>query len=168
MNSRTVLRSLIFIFFSTPLTILKRARSPYPFCSHFTTAHCGESCRGNAFLCRCGGLDTSSEALNRVFLMVFRGDSSLCILDESLQRFLALLLLCSFCPFGRSKIADGTHISETIAGNWEKFSTSNKRTSARPHWSRYRLCAKLRKRGQAESIDEMMLRSRAWLLLVME
>ena len=114
------------------------------------------------------GLDTSSEALNRVFLMIFRGDSSLCVLDESLQRSLALLLLCSFCPFGRSKIADGTHISGTIAGNWEKFSTSNKRTSARPHWSRYRLCAKLRKGGQAESMDEMMLRSRAWLLLVIE
>ena len=113
-------------------------------------------------------LDTSSEALNRVSLMVFRVDSTLCILDESLLHFLALLLLCSFCPFGRSKIADGTHISGTIAGNWEKFSTSNKRTSARPHWSRYRLCAKLRKRGQAESMDEMMLRSRAWLLLVIE
>ena len=113
-------------------------------------------------------LDTSSEALNRVSLMVFRVDSTLCILDESLQHFLALLLHCSFCPFGRSKIADGTHISGTIAGNWEKFSTSNKRTSARPHWSRYRLCAKLRKRGQAESMDEMMLRSRAWLLLVIE
>ena len=28
-------------------------------------------------------------------------------------------------------------------GNWYQFSTSNKRTSARPHWSRYRLCAKL-------------------------
>ena len=78
------------------------------------------------------------------------------------------LFVCSFCPFGRSKIADGTHISGTIAGNWEKFSTSNKRTSARPHWSRYRLCAKLRKRGQAESMDEMMLPSRAWLLLVKE
>ena len=113
-------------------------------------------------------LDTSSEALNRVTVMVFRVDSALCILDESLQHFLALLLHCSFCPFGRSKIADGTHISGTIAGNWEKFSTSNKRTSARPHWSRYRLCAKLRKRGQAESMDEMMLRRCAWLLLVIE
>ena len=48
-----------------------------------------------------------------------------------------------FCPFGRSKIADDAHISGAIAGNWEKFSTSNKRTSAKPHWSRYRLCAKL-------------------------
>ena len=72
------------------------------------------------------------------------------------------------CPFGRTKIAYSTHVSGAVAGNWEKFSTSNKRTSARPHWSRYRLCAKLRKRGQAESMDEMMLRSRAWLLLVIE
>ncbi|CAJ0599813.1 unnamed protein product [Cylicocyclus nassatus] len=34
-------------------------------------------------------------------------------------------------------------VNGAIAGNWYKFSTSNKRTSAEPHWSRYRLCAKL-------------------------
>ncbi|PIC26638.1 hypothetical protein B9Z55_019156 [Caenorhabditis nigoni] len=34
----------------------------------------------------------------------------------------------------RSKIAYVTHVSGDIAGNWEKFSTSNKRTSAKPHW----------------------------------
>jgi hypothetical protein len=49
----------------------------------------------------------------------------------------------TFCPFGRSKIAHSTHVSGAMAGNWEKFSTSNKRTSAKPHWSRYRHCAKL-------------------------
>ena len=73
---------------------------------------------------------------------------SLAATTSSLLKTTSILQLChsfrSFCPFGRSKIADGTHISGTIAGNWEKFSTSNKRTSARPHWSRYRLCAKLK------------------------
>ncbi|MFH4982370.1 hypothetical protein AB6A40_009079 [Gnathostoma spinigerum] len=43
----------------------------------------------------------------------------------------------------RSKIAYNIRVPGVAAGNWEKFSTSNKRTSARPHWSRYRLCAKL-------------------------
>uniref|UniRef100_A0A1I7XG16 Uncharacterized protein n=1 Tax=Heterorhabditis bacteriophora TaxID=37862 RepID=A0A1I7XG16_HETBA len=37
----------------------------------------------------------------------------------------------------------GVQKLQAIAGNWEKFSTSNKRTSAKPHWSRYRHCAKL-------------------------
>ncbi|PIC50334.1 hypothetical protein B9Z55_001275 [Caenorhabditis nigoni] len=56
----------------------------------------------------------------------------------------------SSASWRRSKIAYVTHVSGDIAGNWEKFSTSNKRTSAKPHWSRYRPSAKLNMSGNGE------------------
>ena len=63
-------------------------------------------------------------------------------LNRRLERQV-LIFVALLPPWGLPEIAPPAMFQAVGAGYWVKFSTGNNRASDRPHWLRYRHCAKL-------------------------